>query len=352
MKKKRILFIGSLPTKKVHFNGETNKTGDIYKIFKKSNLCRLTKINLTRFKLFATMKMILCSVFFKYDSIFISKCIVGGSFAAHLIFKYARKSNKSKIYLYWIGNGTMGLEDKNIYTRAIERCRCVIFESEQVYRECGLKIASYVILPCIKPNYDIRPLTKDYEKIKSLKCIYFSRICEQKGLMDAIHAVELANKELGFDAFTLDIAGAPTTDEALLFEKGVKEYIQGKDNIFKYYGKSFYVAGLETYLRLQQYDLHLFPSHFKQECVPGSIVDMFIAGIPTVSSSFPNVSNLLSEKDSFIFKQNSLDDFVKTLVSIYKSKNSLNDYRINSYNLHQKYSEDGFLQLMKNISVL
>ena len=353
MKKKKMLFIGSLPTKKVHFNGETNKTGDIYKILKKSGRCRITKINLTHFKLFNTFKMIFCVMLRRYHSVFISKCVVGGSFAIHLILKFGLKQNRKNIYFYWIGNGTLGLEHKKMFLNEIEKCRCVIFESDAVRLDHqDLNIKSYLIIPCIKPKYDLKVLEKDYSSVSTLKCIYFSRICEQKGLMDAIKAVEKANKIIGLKAFSLDIAGAPTSDEARAFELKMLDYIKDKNDTFTYFGRSFCVTGLETYKRLQDYDLHLFPSHFKQECVPGSVVDMFIAGVPTVSSSFKNVFNLLSENDSFIFEQGSIESFVQTLLSIYKEKNKLNSFRVKSNNLKSLYDEDAFINAVQSICLI
>lgn len=352
MKKKKMLFIGSLPTKKVHFNGETNKTGDIYKIFKKRPNYKITKINLTHFKLFYVAKMILCSMLFKYDTIFISKCIVGGSLSAHLILKYGKKINKERISIYWIGNGTNGLEGKKIYLNDLEKCKCVIFESNQIYEEFSyLKIKFYFICECVKPNYNLKVCEKTYGPDTILKCIYFSRICEQKGLLDAIKAIEMANKIIGKVAFSLDIAGAPTSDEAFAFEKDMLAYINGKKE-FTYYGKNFCVTGLETYVRLQQYDLHLFPSQFKQECVPGSVIDMFIAGVPTLSSSFPNSINLLSNDDSYIFEQGNLNDFVNKLIYIYNNKNELNNKRHASNKLKDKYSEATFVSNMLKYEII
>ena len=343
-----MLFIGSLPSKKIHFNGETNKTGDIFKLFKKTNALKITKIDLTHFKLLRTIKMIICSILFKYDSVFVSKCVIGGCLAIHLIKKFGRKSNKENICFYWIGNGIHGFEDKKIYLSDLHICKYLIFESQEVYEDFKhLNFANYVIVPCVKPSYELSYTEKNYNGVKTLKCIYFSRIAEQKGLMDAIIAVEKANELLGKKAFTLDIAGAPTSDEACVFEQKVLEHIKDKPE-FTYFGRTFCVTGIETYERLQQYDLHLFPSHFKQECVPGSIVDMFIAGIPTLSSSFPNVKNLLSSEDSYIFEQENIKDFVEKLVYVYKHKDELNLKRRKSFALRIKYDENHFLEVCKN----
>lgn len=353
MKANKILFIGSLPTKKVHFNGETNKTGDIFKILHKYDGIKLRKINLTHFKILGVIKLLFHIIFFKYKTIFISKCVTGGSLVIHLIKKFGNKNNKKNVVFYWIGNGTLGLEGKKIYLDDLKICKWIILESELVLDDNkSLSNINSVILPCLKPNYDLTPITKDYSKIETLKCIYFSRICEQKGLMDAIKAVELANKQLGKTAFKLDIAGAPTTTEAVNFEKKVISYIQNKNDEFTYFGPSFCVTGIDTYKRLQEYDLHIFPSQFKQECVPGSIVDMFIAGVPTVSSSFTNCKNLLTEKDSYIFQQGSVSSLTDCLVRVYKNMSKLNEKRLNSFELRKKYDEDNFIGLMKQIEVI
>lgn len=350
--KKKMLFIGSLPTKKVHFNGETNKTGDIYKIFKKTGLFKISTINLTEFKLIRTIKMIFLSMIKKYDCIFISKCITGGSLSAHLILKYAKKANKNNIYVYWIGNGTNGLNINNKHMQSLKKVKCVILESEQVKEENkALGLENTVILPCVKPNYDLEVSSKDYSKERTLKCIYFSRICEEKGLMDAIVAIEKANQELGKKAFTLDIAGSPTSEKAFAFEKVMVEYIKGKDE-FTYYGKNFCINGISSYERLQQYDLHLFPSKFLQECVPGSIVDMFIAGVPTLASTFPNVKNILNGDNAFFFKQNDVEDLIKQLVYIYKHTELLPQKRIAAFKEQSKYNETNFLNLSKQIGII
>lgn len=351
MKKMRMLFVGSLPTKKVHFNGETNKTGDIYNLLKAKDKYKITTINLTHFKIFFVIKMILLSIFAKYDVVFVSKCVVGGSLAIHLINKFGRKYNKNNIYYYWIGNGTEGLNENKVFFEDLKTCKNIIFESEQIYNDyTTIAINGHTICPCIKHNFDLGLKQKNYETNQNIKCIYFSRIAEQKGLMDAIIAIERANEKIGYKFFSLDIAGAPTSNEAKLFEKKVIEYIQGKEE-FRYFGKTFCVTGIETYQRLQEYDLHLFPSQFKQECVPGSIVDMFIAGVPTLASSFPNVYNLLSNDDSYIFKQGDLNDLVDKLFYVYQHTSELNEKRKLSYDLRKKYDEDSFCTLMNSIGI-
>ena len=352
--KNRLLFIGSLPTKKVHFNGETNKSGDILKFFKKIGTFKISKVNLTSHKLLATFKMICDVMLFKYNVIFVSKCVSGGSLAIRLISKFAKKFNKNNVYFYWIGNGTFGLDESSIHLDDLKICKRILVESKLIAEEFSyLGKDKFIICPCIKPNYELEVRTKNYKEkdYGPIRCIFFSRITKEKGALDAVKAVEEVNKRLGRKVFTLDLAGSPGLASNDPFEAELLDYIKGKDE-FVYYGKSFCVTGLETYIRLQNYDLHLFPSYFKQECVPGSIVDMFIAGVPTVSSLFPNAKNLLSEKDSYFFEQGNLDSFIETLVYISEHLDELNEKRISSFKLQYEYNEDKFKDIMTEMGVL
>ena len=70
------------------------------------------------------------------------------------------------------------------------------------------------------------------------------------------------------------------------------------------------IEGIDSYYRLQQYDLHVFPSRFVFECAPGSIMDMFIAGVPSLSSTFKSAESLYLIV-ILSFEQGNYDDLVK-----------------------------------------
>lgn len=355
MKKKNILFVASLPTKKLNFDGETNKSRDVLNCLRKFENCDFTIIDYRKNKYIQTIKMLLSVMFRKFDSIFISKCVVGGSFALHLIIKFAKKRNLKNITFYLIGNGGAGFEKRRLYLEDLTKCENVIVESEVVKDELKKyniddKIS---IFPCIKPTYSLEHLLKTYENDeKPLRIIYFSRINEQKGLMDAIDAVILANEKSNKVIYTLDIAGGVSS------EPGVPEFANKviekckKYDFLNYLGMSLRIKDIHSYEELQKYDLHIFPSKFIQECAPGSILDMFIAGIPTISSRFPSAKYLINDDNSYLFEPGNVNELTDKLIYIHKHRHELSKKRTLSYQEHFKYTDEVFSNFLKEKKVV
>lgn len=352
MMTKRFLFIGSLPTKKFNFDGERNKSRDVLTALKNRYGNNYSVINLSLNQYIQVVKMIFLSIINTYDFIFVSKCIVGGSNAIRYLLRFANKNNKRNIIFYLIGNGANGFDDKIIYYDCIKRVRHIIVESPDVEFEVISKgIAtkdSISIFPCLKPNYSIEPYIKKYP-VKTLKLIYFSRITESKGIMDAITAISHINEMFGKIMFELDIAGGSgfSKDEQHFLNK-IKQ-IASKEGFVNYLGLNLRINGEDSYKKLQFYDLHIFPSHFYQECAPGSIIDMFIAGVPTLSSNFPSAKYLMKSDDSFFFKMNNIADLEKQLLYIYDNQSALNNMRISCHKNAELYSEKQFINMVVKI---
>jgi len=352
MMRKSFLFIGSLPTKKFYFDGERNKSRDVLNALRNKYGKKCSVVNLSLNQYVQVIKMIFLSIFFKYDFIFVSKCLVGGSKAIKYLQKFANKSNKHRIVFYLIGNGSNGFDNKVIHYDYVKHVRHIIVESPDVELELiSKKIVtkeSISIVPCLKPNYLIEPVEKEYP-VKTLKLIFFSRVTELKGVMDAITAVSNINEKCGKNMFELDIAGGSGFDEKeQMFLREVKQ-IANQKSFVNYLGLDLRIEGEESYKRLQSYDLHVFPSRFYQECAPGSIIDMFIAGVPTLSSDFPSAKYLMNKDNSFFFKMNNIADLERQLLFIYNNQTALNKMRIESHNNAELYSETHFINELEMI---
>ena len=350
MKKKKILFIASLPTKKFNFDGERNKSRDILNALKQTDKYRFSVIDLSKNKIFQMIKLVILHLFKKYNYIFVSKCIVGGSLALHIINKINKHEKK---YFYIVGNGDYGLKDKHIYYEDIKICDHIIIESEEVKQSFInlFDLDKMHIFPCLKPYYELDVVTKDYKPNQPLKLIYFSRINPDKGLGDLLEVVIKINSKFEKPILYLDVSGGVSNEPGIKeFNEKVKKICESHSYL-NYLGMSLRINGIESYKQLQNYDLHVFPSRFKQECAPGSILDMFLAGVPTLSAKFPSYSGLLSENDSFLFEQNNLDDLETKLIYVYNNSYLLNDKRINSHSEYYKYTDKAFISFLKGINL-
>ena len=111
-----------------------------------------------------------------------------------------------------------------------------------------------------------------FEKIRF---VYFSRVLIQKGIEEIIQAFKsLDNKNI-----CLDIYGTlvPPYDEGYF-----KDFYYLNINY-----KGFLDVSVEDgYKQLSEYDVLLFPTYFKGEGFPGTLLDAFIAGVPVIASDF------------------------------------------------------------------
>lgn len=121
----------------------------------------------------------------------------------------------------------------------------------------------------------------------TLRCCTFCRVIKEKGIEDAITAVENLNRQGKYKA-TLDIYGP-------VFEgyKGEFEVLmQNVPNAIRYKGC---VDPSESVLTLSQYDVQIFPTHYPTEGIPGSIVDSYAAAVPVVASRWNSFDDIVVE---------------------------------------------------------
>ena len=339
--KKKILFIASLNTKKDRYDGERIKSTLMYDSLKK--LFSVDVINLSVHKIFNTFRIILVGLFSrkKYDSLVVSKDPHG----ANIIIKLLRltKYPLDKIIYFEIGpflydriiNGSIKKENfKDIK---------IIVETNSMKAELeSLGVRVFNIFPNFKSKFDVPFLEQKYPK-KTLKLVFFSRIDEMKGIYDLMEAVSQINKERV--RFTLDIFGLISINYD---EKRFKDLLSSNKEI-RYFGKLNLVES-KDYSLLSKYDLHVFPTKYS-EGFPGTLIDFFIAGVPTLSSNFARAYDILSDSNSFFFERGSVDDLKRMLLYIYDNQEELIQKRVESFKMRDNYTTDKFEEYCKNIII-
>ena len=121
----------------------------------------------------------------------------------------------------------------------------------------------------------------------------FSRVMQGKGIIEAAKVIEDINKKKGSIAYTLDIYGPvwPADKEWFEYEMAnLSESIQYKGA----------VPFNESVRVLQDYFLLLFPTRFKTEGVPGTIIDAYAAGLPVLSSRWNSFEDVIDENSTGI----------------------------------------------------
>ena len=121
----------------------------------------------------------------------------------------------------------------------------------------------------------------------------FSRVMREKGIGDAVDAVISVNRELGYEAFSLDIYGQ--------VDEGQTEWFAALQQTFppciRYGGAVPYDRSVEV---LKDYFALLFPTHFYTEGIPGTIIDAYAAGVPVISAKWESYSDVIDEGETGI----------------------------------------------------
>lgn len=336
----KILYISCLNTSKEKFDGERIKNTLIYDSLKK--FVDLSLINLSKHKIINTL-----GIFFKtllgkkkYEYVVISKDAHGANIIQKIL-KLSRYPLDRVIY-FEIGPFLYDrILNGSIKKETFIKDRLIVVETSSMKKELeSLGFERISVFPNFKPIIDVPFVEMNYPK-ESLDLVFLSRIEESKGIYDLIDCLVELNKDK--IRFNLDVYGRPQSDPE---EKRIRE-LEQKYSFVQYFGM-MEVGSFESYRTLSRYDLHVFPTKYR-EGFPGSIIDFFIAGVPTFSSSFARAHEILSNNDSIIYEQGNNNDLKDKLLDVYNNQSQLAKLRKNSYSLREKYSVEAFEVYLQNL---
>ena len=196
---------------------------------------------------------------------------------AYYIAKILNLTHLKRRIFYWVAGGDLAIDLKNVslknrrvydvFTKVVVQCNYLKRDLEE------LSITNCAMVPNFKPVI-FKP-TIDKAIFEKIRFVYFSRVLIQKGIEEIIQAFKsLDNKNI-----CLDIYGTlvPPYDEGYF-----KDFYYLNINY-----KGFLDVSVEDgYKQLSEYDVLLFPTYFKGEGFPGTLLDAFIAGVPVIASDF------------------------------------------------------------------
>lgn len=334
---RKILFVGSLQTKKNCYDGERIKTSLVHEAF--SNFFSIDLINLSRSKFLQTLKFVFLIIFKRrqYRYIIISKA-PQGAVILHRILRLLNV-NMGKVHYFEIGPLLFDLTNKNPSIKKLFMPdKSIIVESPSMAAELqSIGYTNVSVYPNFRKIYSLPPHEQTIHG--PVSCIYFSRIEAMKGIFDLIHCIKEIN--VNTIKFTLDVYGMFNTKKC---RKHFFKEIEGLDYI-QYKGK-LSLTCKKDYLLLEHYNLHIFPTLYS-EGIPGTLIDFIIAGVPTLSSTFPRSKEILDETDSYFFDQGKNNELIKQLEFIYENPHSLNIKRKNLCLKKETYSFQRFCDFIE-----
>lgn len=154
----------------------------------------------------------------------------------------------------------------------------------------------------------VQPIKTTNDKSKCRKLVFLSRIVSEKGVFDIIEGFKNAQNKTN-KRLSLDIYGKMglSKDEELRFKKELTTEI-------KYCGAASFENVLDT---ISKYDLFCFPTKCPQEGAPGVLVEAILAGVPILSSNFPQAKDLLKDRQNcLLYRFTDVNDLENKLIEI------------------------------------
>ena len=189
------------------------------------------------------------------------------------------------------------------------------------------------------PNCRLSPLHRlNPSKNNRLKCLYYSKICIEKG---ADLALDLASihQDVSFD-FWGEIESA--------FKEEFTKAIEKRNNC-KYCGV-FSKHDDDLYLFLNKYDLLIFPSLWKHEGVSGALIEAKIAGLPSIVTNWKYNPEIVNDHiDGLVVKTNDLAGFSESLSMIKDDQFLLAELKKNSLANGKAYYIESYKRLFEEL---
>lgn len=244
------------------------------------------------------------------------------------LFLFLRKVYHFKLFYSVIGGWLASKAEKSPkLVSQLAQLDGVWVETERMKSELQtLGLENITVIPNVK--YFKETSSKHVElDSDTLHCCTFCRVIKEKGIEDAIKAVEIINGQ-GLYRATLDIYGP-------IFEGYEQEFdllMQCVPDAIHYKGC---VEPSESVLTLCHYDVQIFPTHYPTEGIPGSIVDSYAAAVPVVASRWNSYDDIIADEVTGLgYEMGNISELVARLQELCEDKDKLSQMAHNCLKLY------------------
>lgn len=338
--KKKIGIIGHFGGNRKFLDGQTIKTKILYDELINTTDWEIIKVD-TYYKKNNPIKLLkdtlLC--LFSVKNIVILLSGNGMKFYFPLLYFFSKYFHK-KIYHDVIG----GNLDKYIEKYPNFRKYLNSFEVNWVETE-GLKkkILNQKVTNCeVIPNFKRLPIVNEEMLYKEFTGSYrfciFSRVMKEKGIEEAIKAIEKINEEAGRIICNLDIYGRIDEGYAKYFD----ELLQRVTSAVCYKGMVPYDKSVDV---IKDYYALLFPTYWSGEGFPGTIVDAFSAGIPVIATDWNCNSEIVNNGiNGILYPSKEIKSLKEAIISLIRNKNKIIEMKKQCIETAKKYQPDKYIK--------
>lgn len=300
-----IQYIGSFPPP---YGGVTVKNALLYKhLSERIDIDHIDMMDVKRFRVHEFVRFI-TALFSSKGKLVIGLSNDWRNRVTSLLYICNRKKMKNAV-LFVMGGKIP--EDKQSVAK-LNEYRRVYVETESMLR--GFKALGSRNVS-VYPNCRERPHRPYSPRAAegNLKCVYFSLISPEKGVDLVLGAAEkLPN--VSFDFF-----GMIKEEYKETFNNRISKLKNAK------YKGVFDSATSDVFAQMNRYDLHLFPTMYPNEGVPGVIVESKIASVPTIASNRCYNAELVNDQeDGLLTSRDSSEELAELISSLDTDRSKLN----------------------------
>ena len=205
-------------------------------------------------------------------------------------------------------------------------------------------------------NVYVMPNFKDLNILKESELVYhntepyrlctFSRVMKEKGIEDAVYAVRTVNEHFGRTVYTLDIYGQVDSVQTEWFNELKSTF----PSYIKYGGLVPFDKSVEV---LKNYFALLFPTYYEGEGFAGTLLDAMAAGVPVVASDWRYNSEIVNEKNGYVYPVHDNYAFIDTLISVGNNLDLLLSKKPDCLKEAEKYRAENVIQcLISKLSLI
>lgn len=245
--------------------------------------------------------------------------------------------------LYCLVGGDLDTNLKN-HPERIKNIRCInhfFVETERCRSGLvDLGISNVSVLKNFKMLQPVKNIKE--QNYESFKFCCFSRIVKEKGIEDAIKAIDILNKA-GYKCI-LDIYGAVDSS----YNKEFFDIINGNEQC-EYKGC---VEANQSVEVLSDYFCLLFPTRFFNEGIPGTIIDGFAAGIPIICSDWKYRTELIVDgENGLVYPFLDFEGLIEKMKYAMLHSDRMEYIRYNSLKSYMNYNPSEVIGILKEYVV-
>ena len=228
------------------------------------------------------------------------------------LLAFANKFYKKKLHYIVIGGWLPEfLKKRKHLSKSLKKFDYIYTETSTMKKALERQgFNNIVILPNCKKLNILKQNELIYCTYEPYKLCTFSRVMKEKGIEDAVKAVKYINNKFGRTCYTLDIYGQVDLNQADWFDELKKSF----PDYIKYCGTVEFDKSTEV---LKNYYALLFPTHFKTEGIPGTIIDAYASGVPVISAKWDSFDDIIDDGiTGFGYSINNVDELINILFNL------------------------------------